>query len=544
MTQKNLTLPFIITTQENGNLTFPAELAYAACMAELQRKKTGFLRDTPEKLAFLSKTHYPLWIIPVEDSCIVLDGLGLATHKFTFKEPSQTGVFIEELEKNSQNPQEFANALENQTRKIREFTSPTSVSFGAVIADKELLSFLLEYLKKASSPNMSEEKNQPIPPEIDETTAAETSHAISNCLRTLQADAKGLQYALDTLNEEAEFHKEAANREIEKLKETCDAETAKLRPQVDKKVKALTAKRDKNLATAARTTDKKTATAERKRDSYLRKLQVAERRKDAAEKRKKSKSKSAYGSYEVDKRNREINNIKKQLRDISEDLDRIKKEAENNTRRIEEEFRNAAAQEESRITQLKTACDAKVAQKKEQIDKMTSQTATITLNFHNLMDELKHDGNALREQVEINWKTDSPDETVLAQIPVYIAKYAAKGDNERYALFSPTVLSEDTSVMGELRKMLTLSSEPKLKTLTRQANKRLHDMLTANVIDKMQNDEVYRTKINAVCRTNNLLDRMDFAETLNEGLDELVKRGWMTAQEAQASCSQITRQET
>jgi len=550
LTEKNLILPFITKAQdEKEDLTYPAEIACVACMAECQRRKTGILRDTPEKLSYISKVYYPLWAVPAENSCLILDGLGSLSHNFSFKEPAKTGTFIEELKKNSISQEQFMDALGKQAKKTGEFTSPVNIQFKALVADKELHSFFLEYFKSGQLFSKNEDaKESVVPMEVDEKIAAETSKAVTDCLRTIQADAKGLQYALEVLNEEAEFHKRAITYEIERLKEKCESELSTLKPEVDKKVKNLTLKRDKTLTSVQRNTERKVAVLEKKRERYMRKLQGAEQRKDAVQKktdkakRKKTSSKAAYGSYELQKYEREINNIKKEIRAINEAIDKIKKEGDNKAKQVEGEFRRVVAQEEGKIKELNASYEAKMDKKKKQIDEITSEAASIKLNFENLMDELKHNSAALRQQVEIDWKLDDPETPVLVQLPIYIMKYT-KGKEERYNLFSPTNISEDVGVLNGLRKILTLSSEPRFKTLARPASKRLHEMLSSNVTERMRSDEIFRSRVNGVCRSNNLLDTMEFAETLNEGLDELTKRGWMTSEEASAVCRRIMGEE-
>jgi hypothetical protein len=546
---KKVILPFIIKTKdEKTDLTYPAELACVACRAELQRKKTGFLRDTPEKTASLSRIYYPLWVIPTESKCLILDGLGFLSHKFTYKEPTQTGLFIEHLKETSTDPQEFMNALENQTKKIREFTAPTEISFRALLSDRELLNFFLEYSKNNSVINKNAgEEASVIPPEIDEETAFETSRTFTGCLRTMQAHIKGLQYALGILNEEVEFHKRAASYEIERLKEKCESETVKLRPEVEKNVKKLTMKHEKTLASVKKSTERKVAAMEKKRESYMRKLQGLENRKDIVQKRvnmvnKKSSGKSAYGSFELKKRDREIASVKKEIKVVSDALDEAKKDGDNRAKQVEEEFRSAAAQEEGKITEINATCEAKTKEKEKQISKMTSEDASVTSNFGSFTDELKRNITILRQQGENDWKLDTPEDAVLVLVPFYLIKYT-KGNEERYSLLSPMSIAEEVSIMGSLRKMLTLNSEPKLKTLTTLSSKKLDDMLNSNVIEKMKRDEVFKNKISSVCRASNLLDRMEFAETLNEGLDEVVKRDWMTADEAAACCRRTLGEE-
>ena len=83
--------------------------------------------------------------------CIALDGLAAMSHEFTLSEPENIGLFVEELKKNSANSHDFIRVLEKQGRNIRELLSPVSVSFKALIADRELLNFLAEYFVRGTS---------------------------------------------------------------------------------------------------------------------------------------------------------------------------------------------------------------------------------------------------------------------------------------------------------------------------------------------------------------------------------------------------------
>jgi len=66
----------------------------------------------------------------------------------------------------------------------------------------------------------------------------------------------------------------------------------------------------------------------------------------------------------------------------------------------------------------------------------------------------------------------------------------------------------------------------------RQRSDELHEMLSSQVIKRMQNEQAFRQSINGICRANNLLEREDFEKTLDEGLTEVGKKRWITAEEA------------
>ncbi|MCX8150589.1 MAG: hypothetical protein N3D85_03695 [Candidatus Bathyarchaeota archaeon] len=542
MSAKNITLPFITKTQtEKERLTYSAEVAYITCMAEMQRKKTSFLRDVPEKLVFLAKLYYPLWVVPAEKHSLILDGLGVMTYKFSFKEPTTTAQFIEEVKKNSVNPEEFLDTLENQTRKIDEVVSSVILEFKAVIADRELLAFLVDYFKTGESTVEENLSKAVVPMEVDEDAASKTGKTFINWLRIINSDVKGIEYALNVLKEETTFHKNAASREIEWLEEKCENEVAAIKPEVDKRVKKLVQKHDRVLASIQISMDKKVVAWEKKREHCMRKLQNVEKRKEAVEKRReklREKKTSVLGTYEVEKCEREINSLKKEVRGIDDAIDKIRKETGQRIKNLEEEHRKAIAQEESKITQIVASYQAKISAKQKRIEEIEKQTAAATTKLNKIIDELNHSINMLRQQVEVGYKLDDPEKPTLVILPVYLMKYI-KDREERFNLFSPIAISEEVGVLTGLRKIITFNSDPKMKVLTRFISKHLHEVLNTNLTGRMQVDGEFKNKINTLCLNNNIIDTDGFPETLNEGLDELVKRKLMTEEEAQDLCKRI-----
>jgi hypothetical protein len=548
MNEKNLILPFVTKApNQNENMSYPAELACVTCIAESQRKKPSFLRDASEKIVLVSKLFYPLWVLSAGNSCLIIDGLNMSKHGFSFEEPTKIGIFVEELKKNTINSQKFIETLQNQAKTNKEFSSKVNLSFAGLIDDGELLSFLAEYLKTGKVQNKTEKETALIPSEIDSNAATATSQTFVYCARTIEADAKGIKYVLSVLKQELESQTNAITGEIEQLEEKRDFEVAILKPIVTKNIKKISQKQDKVFTSLQRSFDRRIGALEKKREKYMHKLQLAEQRKDAAQRRvdatkkKKSTSKSSSGSFALQKYGREIDNVKKEIKTVLDELDKLKKEGEIDLKLKKVEFQKAIAEEENQLTRLETACKTKTDEKQRQIEEMNSQARSITSNLENIIDELKRSGSALRSQVEVSWKLDDPDDLILAHLPVYLVKYA-KGEEERFSLFSPISISEDISVMGGLKKMLMLNSESKMKELARPSNKKLQETLKLNVLWKMQNESDFRIKINQICRASNLIDLNNFGQTLNEGLDELEKKGWITREEAASLCKHVMRE--
>ncbi len=541
MTETNLILPFITNAStDKENLSFPAELACVVCLAEMQRKKPGFLRDRSEKIGFISKLYYPYWIVPNDTSCLLVDGLNNASFPFTFNEPTKISLFVEELGKTAGNPQKMLEALQALARDHAQ-TSPVTLSFPALQGDKDLLTLFLHYNSLQAPSEI--QANDLISPEVDEKAALDTRQAFGRVLRVLQADAKGLQFAIGMLKEQLAFQKQAAENEIDVLKVRSEQQVFALKPVVDKAIKKLTQKHEKALATLQRVGERKLSKLDRARERYIQKLAAAEKKKEATQKKidnakKRGSSKSSAGSFALKKYQRDIDAAKKEIKALAEETETLKKDLERTQKQRQEDFEKAVGFEEAKITQIIEASEAKVAAKQKQINDMTSAATTIILRFESIIDELKRSGAALESQVEVTYSPAGLEAPFLVQVPLYMINFV-KGEEVRYILISPVSLGEETGMLDELKNLLKRTPDPKIKTLMRPLYRTLEENLTAAVLGRAERDPVFRLQLNQLCRSNNLIDQDTFAVTLNEGLDEIQKKGYITGEEASSLCKQI-----
>jgi hypothetical protein len=542
MLEKTLKLPFITKiSAEKETLSYPAELACVTCLAESQRKKSSFLREPQERIAFISKVYYPLWVLPTENSALIIDGLRESVYKFNFEEPAKTAVLIEELKKNSGNLQKFEEALRIQAKEAEAFGSPVTFSFAALVNDRELLEFLPEYFRGGVFEEQPEDGL--IPPGTDAKMAGETARLFVKCLRTVEADEKGLRYALVVLNEELNFHTNAVHNEIEGLQEKFDVEYGILKPVFDKVVEKLTNKHEKTRALLQKGIERKLVALDRRRERYMRKLHIVEQRRDVVKRRietakKKGSSRSNSGSFALKKYEREADNTKKEIRTVTDEIYRLKKEEEKNLKQIDFEFQKTVAEEESKIAKLKNACTTKKAQKQGQIEEIASLAYSITESLENIIDELKLSASVLRSKVLANFKPDDPEATILAQLPIYLVKYV-KDEEERYSVVSPISIGQEVSILSGIRNIFATNSDPKLKNLTRPTNRKLQETLTVEFLGKIHGDSTFRARINELCRSANAIDQNMFGQILNEGLDEMEKKGLMTHEEAANMCKHM-----
>jgi len=469
---------------------------------------------------------------------VLIDSLNRPVQTFQFDEPNRTSIFIEELRKNSLDPQRFEETLEAQAKEVKEFSTEVNVGFPGLVTEAELLTYFQESLKTASEELLAEAT---IPVDLDAKAADNTAQAFANCLRAFLADARGLQVAIDVLKGEADFHKSSSNHEIELLKEKCNSETSALKPSVDKNVKRLTQKADRVLGTMQKRADKKVGILERRREGFLRRLQVAELRKDALKQRlenaKKKRFRSSSGLFALKKYEHDIDDLKKEVKVLSEEAENLRKTNVISIKQRREEFDEAIAQEEAKLAQIQDVCQAKIEVQQKRINSIDLHAAAIVSALENWADDLKGRVSALKTQVQIDYKLES-EGPLQVRVPVYVMKYT-RGDEERYVFVTPIALSKDTGVLDGLKKMLSLNPEPKLVSLMRPANRALQETLSERLLERVVGDSGFRVKLNALGQDGNLTNQASFAPTLNEGLDELEKRGYINAEEASDLCKRV-----
>src|SRR5512134_2848797 len=95
---KRFILPY--STQKGSASEIEAAAVFA--VAEQERNKGGGLigRQPEEKLVFLSKIGYPIWVFPKNNSLFIFDGLGDHSFGVSYADLPSAKAFMEGLEAN------------------------------------------------------------------------------------------------------------------------------------------------------------------------------------------------------------------------------------------------------------------------------------------------------------------------------------------------------------------------------------------------------------------------------------------------------------
>ena len=537
MPYRSLVLPFIVEG-EGGESPFASDLELAAivCLAEAQRKKGGLLSASAEKVAFISKVYYPLWLVPWEERCLVVDGLGLSSYRAEYARLPDLNLFIEDLKRSGVVSRDFRKTLERHSETFRNFEAFADVSVNGLITRKGLLDAFVKYFGRGSFIEEGfNEDSALIPPELGEDDALEAGRKVINLWRLIRADWRGLEQALNVLYERVEFHERGINCEIERIREEYERKASDLRPVIEEKLKRLAQKRDAEVRKVEKATEKKLKSAMKKKGRCERRLQRLERneifilKRIEHFKRKGKDAKVDYWNSKLRECRREIEKAEREIKAVSDQIEAITREGEEKVKEVEKRFQEMISQEESKIKELEALCDSEIKAKQKELKELKSMAEQIAEDIKELIEKKKEHASSLRGETSIPLKQD---ETVLAHVPLYMVKYEGEEGKVRYSLHPPMLASSHNSLLKKIRKVWSFSLEGRIKLLISPFSKDLEKMLNSALIERMGKDEVFREKIDKVCCSNNLLARGDFGRLLTDGVNQLKRRELVKMEEA------------
>ena len=242
----------------------------------------------------------------------------------------------------------------------------------------------------------------------------------------------------------------------------------------------------------------------------------------------KAQRSERYKTYESERLEKEIGDVRKEIRALSNLIENTKKDGSKHAKEVEDASRRAVACEEERIEELNGVYESRIGKRNEQIGEIVSDVAVITEGVESLVEDVKSEALNLRNQIRIDFKTC---DRIIACVPFYIIEYA-KGSEGRYSVLSPMSISGNLGVVNGLRRIFTFTSDPRLKLLIHPMSVKLDETLGRNLSGKIQSEETFRENINKILTANNLLKRVGFKKTLDEGLEEIQNRGWISPEEA------------
>jgi len=541
MSSVRLVLPYVVEdVDRKKSFTNDMEVATTLCLAEARRKKLGILGASPEKISFISKLYYPLWAFPWENGCLITDGLGTLSYTVVHMKLPDVILFVEDIEKSTTVRELYRSTLKSHAQTFKDFIAAVPISMDSIVADKGLLSTILEYVKQGAP--LKEGATEPpvsTPLKLNEEAALEKAQKIIDYWRQIRSEIRSLEYAINLLDEQTRFHESKILREMEQIQEMYKGEILRIKPIVEKIVDRLTTERDTKILKVMKATERKLKALLKDRDMHERKLRRLERSRADFEKRRKTRRRrgdkrgEAYWNRELRKCQDQISKIQGEMQEVSQLIEHTRKEGEVAVKTLHENYQTMIDRERKRIVELEDSRDSVVGLKQREIEELRSEASPIISLIGQLLEQKRLHASKLQE-ITISWK---PGEVTLIHVPFYLIRYEAEAKS-RYQVYPPVVAMGYEGILKKVQRTLrSFSLESRIKLLLRPRARALKETLASVFIQKMKEDKAFEEIIYDMGCSNSLFNIPNFREMLSRGMEELKNEGWVSPEEKDAILS-------
>ncbi len=528
---------FILSFSNQKSNSPEAEAAAVFAVAELERNKGGGLitRQQEEKLVFISKSGYPLWLFPKNDGIFVFDGFADSSFTVSYAEIPPTKVFREGFETNSRPREKYLTFLSSQSDYFQQSVKEKNFVFRGLITSSDLKNELNVYRKEITEGNTQTNVTLLLPTleettivsmlsEFDEVTTRlrEEAEMLPECIRLIN---KATSQYITEINYETEAAKEETDAKIKAQEELVNPQITKLNRDYNHKIKELAESFDKELESLKKLRIKTQKSIEGNEEEiklcqYKARAQ-ASKKHSIYEKRWKQKIK------QIEK---ELKSLKKDLKNTEENLRKISKQKTQEISEINFELDAKIKLARQPIGELEAVRDAKTLAFKLETEKMFKLEKPLIESLNksiNLSEAIKasFEGLGLRGQ-----DLKSP---ALFYVPFYVVCYEM-GLSRRYLIVPPSTITDidfSTRFKGAL-------GRSKLKDLFTPRFKAISD-LVGSVQGLTKQNSLFENQLYDLGQKNNFLKNSTYSESIQKGLVYLNHQGWLSDKEQQVLSNRL-----
>ncbi len=529
---KRFILPF--STREETKNSFNKEIEAAAVFAltELERKKGGglLIRQPEEKLLFIAKMAYPLWLFPRNETAFVFDGLNSSSSTLTYSELPPINDFMENLQKNSRTRENYMAFLSDYFSYFQESPKEKKLTLSGLVIDFEFQNEFYNYRKESSeligqntdivllSPAIGESAISSIINELDSlrTFFKKEAESLPDCLKLIN---KLTSQFITELNFEADAVKEEYDAKIKATQELVQPRISKLSREYNQRIKSLAKNFDEEIQTLEKQknkTSKLIASTECKIKEYLNQARRQASKKHLySEKRWKQKSNQTKKA---------LSEIKNRLDQTQNSIKILQKQKTAETFKLASERDAKIKEARQPIAELEASRDAKMVVLRQETEKLIKRAKPIV---DRLSTTAKHRDSVTAKFEALGTKNEGLKTTALFYVPFYLACYRT-GLNERYYTIPPSKIGtadftaklKGAFGMSKIKRLLA----PRFTNVT---------SLIESIPKAIERSSLFESQIKQLGEGANILENKATHELISKGLLYLNHEGWISDKEHQ-----------
>jgi uncharacterized protein YukE len=527
--KRGFILPFTTSsTKRPKDLTKNMEMAAILYLAESERKKreSRVLRKTDEKLVFVTKAFYPIWLIPFRGATLIFDGRSYTSHTLFYDKIPDIETFNKNLRANRKKTESYTATLIRNKDCFKNFSGQEEIRIEGLIANSELIEDFKVYLHKMKKAKRHLKNKAVLPNTIDGIEIREGIGQLLNLRKKTANDIQTMENSMHLLSKTTVRKIKTIQTEIRKTHNKYHRQIEKIKPKVKKEIWRIQRKYNRKIARQSKRFKKEL----QRLHKNLIELQKTLRNLKAEAKRCKTKLNSKKSGKKIQWKLK-LKRIEKKLPTYNSKIDaNIKK-----SRRVESALKLEIAQQKMRCDEhveaansvfldLQASRDAEITVKRREIDTLENLTREITSSMREMIHAKR---GALREfnKITVAGKKRSRK---LVCLPFYLARYE-KGDKKRYVVYPPALVED----MGILTKMKGALGAAKLKSLLQCRSKAITVFLN-QLVAFIEKNPVLEKDITEAGIQDSILLKKRLRVGIKKGLLELEKQDWISKSELQA----------
>ncbi len=533
VTKKRFLLPFAeLAPNRFKDFTKNMEIATILYLSESKRKKgeNQLLKKTEEKLVFIAEAYYPIWLVPHKTATLMFDGLGLASHSFSYEVMPDVEIFSKDIQRNQKTTEAYTATLSRSIDYFRKFQDKEEIRIKGLITNPDLKEDFRNYLPLLKEINKSLTNKVVLKPTIKVAEIQDGIKQLTTLRNKIDKDIENMNAAMKLLNAATSRRVKTLRDDIKNSREIYHRKIRKTKHKSTRKLQQIQSRYNRKIAM----TSKKFKQRLLRLNKNQVKLEKAYRNLGKEARRCKTKLQSSRQRH----RKRMEHQWTLKLERIKKKLPTLRKEIEVNRKRI----REAESAQKLELAKQRIACcrriesankiyrdlqgyrDAEIIMKRQEIATLEEVTRCITKSMQEMIQNKK--------LFYVNFDTITvplrKQACRLVYMPFYLARYE-NVDKKRYAIYPPSVVGD----IGVLTKMKGALGALKVKTLVQPRSKAITTFLNQLLV-LFEKKPMLEKDVTEAGIQRSILLRKQLRADLTKGLKELENENWISKNELQA----------
>ncbi len=525
-------LPFSILSENRKEpFTSDMEVASVFSLAELERSKGGgFLSKRPEeKMVFITKVGYPLWLFPWSATALIFDGLNRSKHTLSYAVVPDARDFIENLKRSSKTHETHMAFLSDHINYFQTQVTENQIEINGLITDPEFLSEFDSYQHEATATEFKYTISGLITPTIDKSIISLALNELIRLHSSFKRDIEALNQCVKFINEATQHYVKVLLGKAKAIKEEFDVKIIAQEELVVPKVNRLKELYDHQLIQSKKSFDKQRLPLQKTKV----KLEKSRERALARIEKCKLEAKSCTERENYvgeDKWKEKANETKKELSEIDDQLKKTEKELEDLEERKSLEIFNLRSQLEAKtkeerqpLLDLESSRDAEVLICQQEIAELEKQTKLV---LEQVDRTIKLREASISKFAELGIKRDSALKGIaLIYVPFYVACYEVNS-KKRYLFLPPS----HVNAFGLSTKLKSALGKARIKQLLIPRFELANLLMDTLQVLAVQN-AVFEKEIREMGEKANILNKNGQLESIRNGLEHIKEEGWISEKE-------------